>query len=275
MGCDACDLQFFDPMKNPGAEWYESNYRFRDLLEVDAVNWNHRQFLTDRRIPPGRVLDVGCGTGSFLSAAQRRGWKVVGLDFNEAGVRAARDRLGVESVYAWTLAEFTDRRPGEQFDAVTAFEVLEHLEEPAGFLRQCYELVRPGGYFAVSVPFRDRWPRWNEAWDEPPHHMTRWSKRALLGALAATGFQAVDVRTGWIASARILMGKVRFGIVQRELARVSGDGADAADPHMRRAATMHRLKSAVFGAVGVPVDLAIRVAGGTGIDMYVLARRPA
>jgi len=273
--CAACDVQFFDPMKNPGAGWYEENYRFRDLVEPQAVNWNHRQFLKETTIPPGRLLDVGCGTGSFLGAAQKEGWQVTGLDFNEAGVQAARARLGIADVHAWTLDEFLRQRPGEQFDAVTAFEVLEHVDEPRLFLEQCFQVTLPGGYFAVSVPYRERWPRWNEAWDEPPHHMTRWSKRALLAALARTGFQAADLRTGWIASGRTLMGKIKLGMVAGELERAARS-VDTGDRgrHTRRAALLHRAKAAAFGAIGVPLDQAIRLAGGTGIDMYALARRP-
>jgi 2-polyprenyl-3-methyl-5-hydroxy-6-metoxy-1,4-benzoquinol methylase len=165
ISCRACDLHFFDPMHNPGAGWYEENARCRDILEVDAVNWNHRQFLDDPRLAPGRLLDVGCGTGGFLAAAQAKGWEVAGIDFDAVAVRAARERLGVQSVEPWTLEEFIERRPGERFDAVTAFEVLEHVDEPRSFLERCFDLTQPGGHFAVSVPFRDRWPRWNEAWD--------------------------------------------------------------------------------------------------------------
>jgi SAM-dependent methyltransferase len=275
MACAGCDVHFFEPMTNPGASWYEENYRFRDVIEPEAVNWNHRQFLSDRTIKPGRLLDVGCGTGSFLAAAQKLGWKVTGLDFNEAGVQAARARLGVADVHAWTLEEFSQQRPGEQFDAVTAFEVLEHVEEPRAFLERCYELTSPGGHFAVSVPYRERWPRWNDAWDEPPHHMTRWSKHALLAALERTGFQTTELRTGWIGSGRILMGKIKLGIVAGELERAAkaGETSDRGR-HTRRAALLHGVKAAVFGAIGVPLDQTIRLAGGTGIDMYALARRP-
>ena len=260
MACRACDLHFFDPMRNPGAGWYEENARFRDVLDADGVNWNHRQFLDDSRLRPGRLLDVGCGTGAFLAAAQRRGWEVSGIDFDAVGVRVARERLGVDSVEPWTLEELIDRRPGERFDAVTAFEVLEHVEEPRDFLERCFGLTKPGGHFAVSVPFRDRWPRWNEAWDEPPHHMTRWSRKALLAALGRAGFEPIDVRTGWIGSGMMLRSRIRFGIVSRELDRASAAPENGAS-HLRRAALLHRLKTAAFDAFGVPVDAAIRQIG--------------
>jgi SAM-dependent methyltransferase len=273
--CPGCDVQFFFPMENPGSAWYEENAQLSDLLDTGAINWNHRQFLRDQKaMDRGSLLDIGCGTGNFLKAAQAEGWEVAGLDFNAEQVRVARERLGVESVYSLSLDQFRHEFPAKQFDAATAFEVLEHVDNPRQFLVDAYGLVKPNGYFAVSLPFRERWPAWNEVWDRPPHHLTRWSKRALLGALARAGFQVMDVRTGWIASRQTLMGRLRLGLVTRELQRAAGSNGKAARASVRRAAAMHRLKSLTFGAMAVPVDGALRLLGATGIDMYALARRP-
>jgi hypothetical protein len=63
-------------------------------------------------------------------------------------------------------------------------------------------------------------------------------------------------------------------MVSRELERATASPSDRTF-HLRRAALLHRLKTAALAIVGAPMDLAIRLAGGTGFDMYALARRPS
>jgi SAM-dependent methyltransferase len=272
--CVACDLQFFEPMKSPDAAWYLEHNRSRDLLDVGTVGWNHQQFLKRRKGGGGRLLDVGCGTGGFLAAAQGLGYSVTGLDFDEVGVQAARDRLQVDDIHPWSLDEFIARRPHESFDVVSAFEVLEHQEDPRGFLASCAALVRPGGALVLSVPFRDRWPRWNEPWDDPPHHLTRWSKRAIITGLTSVGLQPVELRTGWTATGDLLMTKVRLGLVARDLKRSAAASPTDRARLVRRAALLQGGKRRMFGAVGAFGDVIVRAAGGTGIDMYVESIRP-
>jgi SAM-dependent methyltransferase len=272
--CLSCDLQFFEPMKSPDAAWYVDTNRARDMLDIGTINWNHVQFLRDRRSAGGRLLDIGCGTGGFLAAAQRLGFEVTGLDFDEVGVQAARERLRVDDIHSWTLLDFMARRPNEQFDVVSAFEVLEHQQDPLGFLKACAALVRPGGRVVLSVPFRDRWPHWNEAWDEPPHHLTRWSKRAIIAALNLAGLQPMELRTGWIASGDVLKTGVRLGLVTHELARSSVAGPIDRARLARRAAVLHGAKRRLFAVIGAPLDVMVRAAGGTGFDMYVESVRP-
>ena len=271
--CHSCDLQFFDPVTNPGARWYEDTYQLRDLEQRDKVGWNHQQFLADRRPARGRLLDVGCGTGAFLAAARERGFEVTGLDFDHAAVRTARDHFGISDIHAGTLDEYLERRPSQTFDVVTAFEILEHVERPRDLLRQCASILRPGGVIAVSVPFRDRRPASSFDWDEPPNHLSRWSKRSLVSALTATGFEVEDVRTGWMAGSAVLMSVIRLGIASGCLQRAQVEGRQQRRRLEQRAARLHRLKTAAFVLLGVPVDLVLRAAGSTGIDMYAIGKR--
>lgn len=96
----------------------------------------------------GKILDAGCGWGVTLEHLERRGYQVTGLDASRRMLEALDGpprRL--------VVADITQHLPiFEQFDAVLALDVIEHLDDDPGALRNLARLVRPGGVLAVSVP---------------------------------------------------------------------------------------------------------------------------
>jgi len=116
------------------------------------------------------LLDVGCGGGLLCESTARLGASVTGVDAAEANIRIAtlhagedralslRDSVGDAGrpgsiAYAHTTAE-TLRDEGRQYDVVTAMEVVEHVADPAEFLRCLASLVRPGGHIFMSTMSR-------------------------------------------------------------------------------------------------------------------------
>jgi ubiquinone/menaquinone biosynthesis C-methylase UbiE len=96
-----------------------------------------------------RVLDIGTGTGVAAAAAHRLGAKVVGVDFSDAMLAEARQRIPdieFRSATAETLL-FADT----SFDAVLANAVLHHLGDPAGALREASRVLAPNGRIACTV----------------------------------------------------------------------------------------------------------------------------
>ncbi|MDX6644987.1 MAG: 2-polyprenyl-6-hydroxyphenyl methylase / 3-demethylubiquinone-9 3-methyltransferase [Miltoncostaeaceae bacterium] len=95
-----------------------------------------------------RILDVGCGGGIFSEALARGGASVVAFDASprslEAAIAHARES-GLEIDYRHALAESFE--PGEQFDAVMAVDVLEHVADVDAALDTCARALRPGGVF--------------------------------------------------------------------------------------------------------------------------------
>jgi SAM-dependent methyltransferase len=123
---------FDDDPGNPLVEQYEA---WLDVIE--------------RVKPPGRVLDVGCGTGLFLSVARRRGWEPFGIDESLEATRHARDHFGLNPL----VGEFEALDDlGETFDLVTGWDVIEHSRRPVDLVRSARRCLAPDGLVSFSTP---------------------------------------------------------------------------------------------------------------------------
>jgi 2-polyprenyl-3-methyl-5-hydroxy-6-metoxy-1,4-benzoquinol methylase len=91
----------------------------------------------------GRLLDIGCGNGSYLAFARDAGWQVRGLDFDPAAVAVARAK-GLD-----VLEGTIDLLSAECacYDRITLSHVLEHAYDPWDILSACYRLLKPGGVY--------------------------------------------------------------------------------------------------------------------------------
>ena len=98
----------------------------------------------------GRLLDVGCATGSFLTAAQELGCrKVQGVDISRPAIEYAQ-HLGLDTV----AADFctTDRFAPGSYDVITMWSMLEHVPNPLAFVQRAYDLLAPEGLLLTCVP---------------------------------------------------------------------------------------------------------------------------
>jgi len=98
---------------------------------------------------PGRILDLGCGTGLFLIACERRGGFGIGLDLSRGMVLRARSRCR-ESDVAWGNAEVLPFRDG-CFDAVTSLLAFSYVRRPEQMLSEACRVLRPGGVIAICT----------------------------------------------------------------------------------------------------------------------------
>lgn len=231
-------------------------YERRDVLTPDWL-WYHEQGL--RMLPKrvGRLLDVGCGTGNFVAAAARRGFDAVGIDFSEKAVERGRTTYGVD-LHRMTTADARARFGDGAFDVVTAFEVLEHMDDVRSFVDDLTALLHPGGRLIISVPNRERRPWMLNEGDLPPHHFTRWDRRSLEGLLERHGLARIRSVT---CSPRVtIKSAILFftsaGIVTRMVDEAHRTGNPGARSRLRTLARLlARSKDVIAGALAIPPSI--------------------
>jgi SAM-dependent methyltransferase len=136
-----------------------------------------------------RLLDVGCGNGTFVAAAGSAGWEAVGIDVDAAAVGSGRSHgldLRVE-----LLTDHAEVHPSS-YDAMTMSHVLEHVGDPVGLLRSAYRSLRPGGALWIATPNLDSLGHavFGPAWTglDLPRHLVLFNGPALDEALRRAGF---------------------------------------------------------------------------------------
>jgi 2-polyprenyl-6-hydroxyphenyl methylase/3-demethylubiquinone-9 3-methyltransferase len=136
--------------------WWDPNGPMRPLHAMNParIAWIVQRI--GRHFPDTaglRVLDIGCGAGLASEALSRRGFDVLGLDAAGAAIEAARahaDGKGLPLAYRTGRAEDL-LEDGLRFPVITALEVIEHVPDPAGFLRVLRSLLDPGGLLFIST----------------------------------------------------------------------------------------------------------------------------
>jgi len=142
--------------------------------------------------PGARFLDVGCGTGAMLRVLAKLG-DSVGTDMAPAALRLAAERKAALlcASDAQRLA-FAD----DSFAAGTALDVIEHLDDPGGALREMRRVCKPGGAVVITVPAHPF--LWSDH-DVALAHRRRYTLRLLREQVAAAGLHVERMGYGYAA----------------------------------------------------------------------------
>jgi 2-polyprenyl-3-methyl-5-hydroxy-6-metoxy-1,4-benzoquinol methylase len=203
--CRSCGLIFQYPLpaRSSMITWANEEYTsgaYRDYVDARPMKIRHfedRLSEIGDRVRPGRLLDVGCSCGYFMEVAASRGFDVQGVEFSRSAIAAADANLR-SRIFEGTLDEMP---VNGMFDVVSAFDLIEHVQDPRALLRRCAGVLKPGGALVISTPdaghflrfvMRSRWPML-----QPMQHLFLFSRRALASALRAEGFQEVSVDTAY------------------------------------------------------------------------------
>lgn len=139
-------------------------------------------------VPNGKLLDVGCGDGLYLSYMRRLGWEVEGVEVDERAAELARQRGFV--VHCGTLKDqgFEDSR----FDAIVLSHVLEHVHDPVRLLQECHRILKTRGLIRIFIPNIDSLGhrRFKANWIglDPPRHLHLFTASGLRELARRAGF---------------------------------------------------------------------------------------
>jgi SAM-dependent methyltransferase len=142
-----------------------------------------------------RFLDVGCGAGTLLQAAERANWAAEGVEVSRSSVENVR-KLGLK-VFHGTLEEANF--PDDYFDVIAAIEVIEHVLEPKPLVGEIARILRPGGLFWGSTPHgrgvsaKTVGTDWSAVC--PPDHLQLFSASGMKNMFRQAGFSKIQIDT--------------------------------------------------------------------------------
>lgn len=171
--------------------------------------------------PIGRVLDVGCGAGGTAGPLRAAGAeRLVGIELDAEAAERARGRFDAVLV---GRAEDALAGRDERFDTILCYDLLEHLPDPASFLRALGDVAAEGARLHVSVPNARHWTLvrdlvargtfgYGEAGHRDRTHLRWFTKRDLIELLEATGWPVVAVQHGELRPVSRLVSRLTRGL---------------------------------------------------------------
>lgn len=188
--CEQTGYRFWRPEEVAGRD------RFYQELEQAWPNYYRPErweypIVRQRLRGTDALLEVGCGRGYFLKSVEPLTSRVLGLELNRAAIA---EKVTTAPIMVEKIEDYSARLPAS-LDVVCSYHVLEHVVDPAAFVRACVRALKPGGRLVLSTP--NRWHRtfanWEDAFDLPPHHMGQFDANVFRKMAGLLGLEVLDV----------------------------------------------------------------------------------
>jgi 2-polyprenyl-3-methyl-5-hydroxy-6-metoxy-1,4-benzoquinol methylase len=242
--CTSCGFVYQNPQPDPECilDAYEAvvDERYAEEREGRVHTFRRAVEEIEQFAAPGRLLDIGAHLGVFVEVARAHGWDAVGIEPSRWAVNAARAR---NVPVRWgTIADLANS--DMQYDAITMWDVIEHLPDPSGDVRLLRRALRPGGLIAVSTMDVDapiarvlgrRWPWYMQM------HLSYFSRKTLARMIENAGYRVVGIQR----HTRI----VRLGYVTHQIAERLGPVLGPVARAISRSRLGERLVSIDFGDI--------------------------
>jgi SAM-dependent methyltransferase len=178
--------------------------RLQEEHRLAALNAQWRLSLIRKRKPSGKLLEIGCARGDFLSIARE--------SFDVSGVEPNPELADASSQVAPVYRDTIERTPWSDFDVVASFHVIEHVDSPSSFIGAAAQRLKPGGLLVIETPNIDSVPfkLFNSKWRQfIPEHYFFFNPDTLSALLSNHGLKVESVQTiGKYASVELIVNRL-------------------------------------------------------------------
>lgn len=128
------------------------------------------------------ILDIGCGTGDFLSACLQKKWYVFGIEPHNGARIIAQQKIKSNNIYN-SIETLEQQKPSQKFDVITLWHVLEHIPNLNYYIKSLKRLLQPNGILIIAVPnflsfdahyYKSFWAAY-----DVPRHLWHFSPKAI------------------------------------------------------------------------------------------------
>ncbi|MFT4092974.1 MAG: class I SAM-dependent methyltransferase [Niabella sp.] len=223
--CDSCTLRFTQdvPDINEIGQYYKSEDYIshtntsKGLINklyqrVRKVTMKQKAGIIEKytELKTGKLLDVGCGTGTFLNTMQKAGWEVLGLEPEADARKVANNEYGITAKPSPELFSLDN----ESFDAITLWHVLEHVHTLHEYVAQLKNLLAKNGVLFVAVPnYTSKDAKvYGKYWAgyDVPRHLYHFSPHAMQVLMEQHGLHLVKMLPMWFDSFYVDMLSSRY-----------------------------------------------------------------
>ncbi len=209
--CPSCDYALLLPPFENAKEYYDEEYRkkFSDILDGEEETpeqiYEMRKRYQDDRVDiikkyydsSKSFLEIGCSAGQFLNKIKTEFGRVSGIELSNSCAQFTRELVGCD-VYTDPI-EKVAKDTGKHWDYIGFFQVLEHIEDPVGFMNMVHDSLNEGGKVFIEIPTLDDPLR--TVWNVPAYeeffyheaHLSYFTEKSIRILLEKCGFLVDDV----------------------------------------------------------------------------------
>lgn len=208
--CSRCGFLFTQdhPGENEAGRYYESEeYISHSDTSEGLMNKLYRFARTmmlrkktalvknETGLSHGTILDIGSGTGYFADAMTKTGWRAEGIEINPKAREFSKTSFGLnvfDPSETWSIEK-------GKYDCITLWHVLEHFNDPNGYMQQIRRLLKPGGRCIIALPnsssydaihYKEYWAAW-----DVPRHIWHFTPQTFRRFAEKAGFELLKIKT--------------------------------------------------------------------------------
>lgn len=220
--CQTCTFEFLPKPKKikpiytigyfkgqlEGAQGYKDyNSLEVQLIKESAKKLEYIKNITSRN----KLLDLGCGTGTFLQMAKSKGFKITGNDISHYAI----NHLKKNKIPSIKGSIESNILPKNSFDIITGWDVIEHLHNPAAAIKHIHTSLRPDGYLFLTTPDTDRFDarlmgKYWYGYKKIPEHVGFFNSFSMTKLLEDSNFKVINIKPwGFYRDLNFIMEKLQ------------------------------------------------------------------